>query len=84
LKEVYDFLKTGNNGNQDLWDWFEDNEKFQEYIKYRSEKAKNDDRIFRKQLHNYARTFASAKISLLRELGLVKNKRNDYTIVGEM
>ncbi len=83
LKEVYNHLKSGHNGNKDLWAWFEKNEKFRDYIKYRSEKARKDPKIFQKQLHNYARSFASAKISLLRELGVVRDKRNDYTILGE-
>src|SRR3989344_2372349 len=83
LKEIYDFLKAGHNGNNELWAWFEKNEKYRNYIKFRSEKANKDPKIFQKQLHNYARSFASAKISLLRELGIVKDKRNDYTILGE-
>ena len=84
LKEVYEFLKAGNNGNSDLWKWFENNEEYKDYIKRRSKKASNDEKAFQRQLHNYARSFASAKISLLRELGLVKDKRNDYTIIGEL
>jgi len=82
LKEVYNFLKDGNNGNQDLWSWFENNQKFKKYILSRSGRARNDEKIFKKQVHNYARSFASAKVSLLRELGVVKDKRNDYTIIG--
>lgn len=84
LKEVYNFLKDGNNGNSDLWTQFENNDKFQSYIKQRSKRAKTDPRVFQKQLSNYARSFASAKISLLRELGVVRDKRNDYTIIGEL
>src|SRR3989338_4335581 len=84
LRQVYDFLKSGKNGNKDLWKWFEDNKKFCDYIHERSERAQKDPKIFKQQIHNYARTFASAKISLLRELGVVKNKRNDYTIVGDL
>jgi len=84
LKEVYDFLKKGRNGNKDLWIWFEENEKFRDYILKRSKKARNDPKIFDKQLHNYARTFASAKVSLLRELGVVRNKRNDYSILEDL
>lgn len=83
LKGIYDFLKVGNNGNKDLWAWFENNEKFKKYILSRSERARNDDKKFKKQLYNYARSFASAKVSLLRELGVVKDKRNDYSIIGE-
>jgi len=84
LKQVYDFLKSGKNGNKDLWKWFETNKKFCDYIYERSERAQKDSKILKQQIHNYARTFASAKISLLRELGLVKDKRSDYTITGEI
>lgn len=84
LKDVYEFLNSGHNGNKDLWGWFEENKVFRDYIKKRSIRAKSDKKIFEQQLKNYARTFASAKISLLRELGVVKDKRNDYTIVGEL
>ncbi len=84
LKEVYDFLKAGNNGKQDLWDWFENNKKYTDYIKRTSIRGKDNPELLKKQISNYARTFASAKVSLLRELGVVKNKRNDYTIVGEL
>lgn len=82
LKEVYLFLKDGNNGNKDLWNWFVKNNKFQSYIEQRS-KSKDNPELFEKQIWNYARSFSSAKISLLREFGVVKNKRNDYTILGE-
>jgi len=84
LKEVYDFLKEGHNGKDDLWGWFENNQKFRDYILGRIKKLKKDPKIFQKQLHNYARTFAAAKVSLLRELGVVKNKRNDYTIISNL
>lgn len=84
LKEVYNFLKEGNNGNNDLINWFEHNKKFLDYIKERSQRAKKNPEILAKQIHNYARTFASAKVSLLREMGVVKDKRNDYTIIGNL
>ena len=84
LKEVYDFLKKGNNGNSDLWSWFENNKDFQDYIKQRSVRARENPKVFDKQLKNYARSFASAKVSLLREMGVVRNKRNDYTILGDL
>lgn len=84
LKKVYDFLKQGHNGKNDLWSWFESNKQYQDYIKQRSRKARESHKIFQKQLSNYARSFASSKVSLLRELGVVKNKRNNYAIVGEL
>tara|TARA_Y100000310_G_scaffold344459_1_gene457339 strand:- start:5059 stop:6045 length:987 start_codon:yes stop_codon:yes gene_type:complete len=84
LKEVYHFLKEDHNGKQDLWEWFENNKRFLNYISQRSKRARNNPKLFKQQVYNYARTFAAAKISLLRELGVVNNKRNDYTIVGEL
>jgi ribosomal protein L37E len=84
LKEVYLLLKSGKNGNKDLWNWFGNNKKFQDYIKNRSERARDDEKIFKQQLTNYSRTFSSSKISLLREMGIVRNKRNDYTLIGEL
>ena len=84
LKEVYDFLKLGNNGNKDLWRWFVNNQRFRNYIPNRSKKAKEDAEVFERQMKNYSRSFSSAKISLLRELGVIKNKRNDYTIEGRL
>lgn len=83
LKEIYEFLKKGNNGNRDLWNWFENKEMYQDYIRRTSKRARYSEEAYRRQLRNYAKTFASSKVSLLRELNLVKNKRNDYTIVGE-
>ena len=60
------------------------NPKFKKYILSRSERARVDDKKYKKQVYNYARSFASAKVSLLREFGVVKNKRNDYTMTGDL
>ena len=83
LKEVYLFIKEGNNGKNDLWEWFMKYEPFVEYIKKWSSKSSNQTN-FNKQLKNLAITFSSSKVSLLRELGIMKDKRNDYTILGEL
>ncbi|MBM3232389.1 hypothetical protein FJZ21_03375 [Candidatus Pacearchaeota archaeon] len=83
LKEIVYFIKKGNNGNKDLWEWFKGRDSFVSYVKSWSDK-KDDSKAFEKQLHNLAQTFSSGKISLLRELGIIKNKRNDYTIIGEI
>jgi ribosomal protein L37E len=81
LKQVYEFIKEGHNGNEDLWAWFRSNPVFISYVKKWSRKA-DDDTAFKKQLENLAPTFAASKVALLRELGVIKNKRNDYTIIG--
>lgn len=83
LKEVYSFIKQGHNGKQDLWNWFSKNPKFRSYIKSWSAKSDNS-KEFEKQIMNLAVTFSAGKVSLLRELGLIKNKRNDYTVIGEL
>lgn len=83
LLKVYSFLKSGKNGNSDLCNWFKSDETFVEYVKSTSRNP-NDDKAFRKKLINLSQTFGSGKISLLREFGVIKNKRNDYTLVGEL
>ncbi len=82
LNAVYKFIKSGNNGKDELWDWFKHYPPFVTYVKDWSRKTK-DPVEFKKQISNLAPTFASAKIALLRELGVIRNKRNDYTIIGE-
>lgn len=83
LKEIFLFLKKGNNGNVDLWNWFKSNDSFVSYLKVWSSKKENP-KSFNKQIEKLAQTFSIGKISLLREMGVIKNKRNDYTIIGEL
>jgi hypothetical protein len=82
LSQVHSFIKKGNNG-KDLWKWFKENENFIRYLKSWSKK-KSNAKEFQKQIANLSQTFASGKISLLRELGLISNRRNDYSIIGEL
>ena len=83
LLAVFRFIKSGHNGKDDLWNWFKNNTNFVEYVKDWSRKA-NDPIAFTKQINNLAPMFASAKLALLREIGVIKNKRNDYTVIGEI
>ena len=83
LNEIVSFIKQGNNGNVDLLGWFEQNPSFISYLEGWSSK-KDNPKIFEKQIYRLAQTFSVGKISLLREMGIIKNKRNDYTIIGEM
>jgi len=83
LYEVYQFIKKGHNGKNDLWGWFRKNTKFINYLKDWSSKSDNP-KEFEKQISNLAQTFSASKISLLRELGVVKNKRNNYGVIGDL
>jgi len=83
LKNVFEFIKEGHNGKDELWDWFTKNKSFVDYVKGWSRKA-DDAESFDKQIKNLAPTFAAGKLALLRELEVIKNKRNDYSIIGKL
>lgn len=83
LKDVFDFLKQGHNGKEELWSWFENDQRFMNYVKSWSRKG-NMPSEFKRQVENLARTFSASKIALLRELAIVRNKRGDYTIINEL
>ncbi len=82
LREIDRFIqKQKNPSAKNVREWFMVNLEFIRYVREWS--SKNDDeKAFNKQLANLAQTFSSGKISLLRELGVIKNKRNDYTLIG--
>ena len=82
LREVYEFLSRGKCSYEDLCKWFRSQKRFVEYVKGKSKMTTNT--FLGKQLENYSQSFASSKISLLRELGVIKNKRNDYTVLGAL
>jgi hypothetical protein len=78
LKAVFQELKKNNTN---ISGWLEHSESFRTYVKSWSRK-KEDTAEFAKQMRTVAIMFAQSKIALLREMGLVKNQRNDYTIIG--
>lgn len=80
LKRTFDELKKGNTN---LSAWLEKDEHFINYVKSRSTKKK-DPRELKKQIANVATMFAQSKIALLRELGVISDKRNDYTVIGKL
>jgi hypothetical protein len=85
LKDVYTFLSEGHNGKDDLWKWFSNNNKFVDYIKSWSRKAqRGDEQALNEQIDTLSTSFASSKVALLRELGVILNRRNDYSLIGEL
>lgn len=82
LRDILEFLKQGHNGKEELWSWFENDQRFMNYVKSWSRKS-NTPKKLKKQVENLARTFSASKIALLRELRLILNKRGDYTIINE-
>jgi ribosomal protein L37E len=82
LKEIVSFMKKGKTG-KDLEKWFSENGKFRDYLKTWSAKSDNEEK-FEKQVRNLAVTFSASKISLLRELGIIKNERNNFKVIGDI
>ncbi|MBN2331383.1 MAG: hypothetical protein JXC85_06215 [Candidatus Aenigmarchaeota archaeon] len=81
LKKVFEFLSSGHDGKEDLRSWFRNNSAFLNYIKKSSSKS---GEALNNQLDNLSITFAASKLALLREFGLVSNKRGDYSIIGDL
>lgn len=82
LNDVYNFLKEGNNGKDDLWNWFKSKKSFINYVRTSSRKS-NDEKAFSSQIDNLTSTLGTSKLALLRELSVIKNKRDDYTIISQ-
>jgi len=80
LTKIFEQIKQGNTN---VAAWLEESESFNDYLKSWSSKQENP-KEFKKQLWNVAVMFAQSKIALLRELGMVKNRRNDYTIMRNL
>jgi len=83
LKEFVSFLKSSGHGYDDLLEWFSSNKRMLDYLKTWSRK-KDDPDAFRAQVENVAAVFVTGKVALLRELGVISSKRNDYTVISEL
>jgi hypothetical protein len=85
LKDIYTFLSEGHNGKDELWTWFSSNKNFIDYIKTWSRKTDiGDENALQSQIGNLSMSFSTSKVALLRELGTISNKRNNYKIIGEL
>jgi ribosomal protein L37E len=82
LKEIVSFMKKGKTG-KDLEKWFAKEKKFESYLRSWSAKT-NNAKEFEEQISSLATTFSASKISLLRELGIIKNERNKFDVIGEL
>jgi hypothetical protein len=83
LREVYQFLKEGHDGKNDLRKWFLTNTRFNRFADTWSKQENMDETTRLKQMTNLAASISGSKIALLRELGLISNRRNDYRIMGD-
>jgi len=80
LEDLTRFLASAEKRFEDIANWFKRNENFVDWLRTGS-RYQHDSAAFSRQLDNVARTFASGKIALLRELGLISTSRATYHVV---
>lgn len=83
LKSLTEFLAGAKKEFEDIVDWFKNNQSFVEWLKDGS-RYEDDPKAFSRQLDNVSRTFASGKIALLRELGILSTARATYKVLRPM
>lgn len=90
LQEFLDYLveksKVKSVTHIEVVSWFANNPKIIDYLYSNSRAKKNnlskDSDFFKKQLSGVASAFASGKVAILRELRVINDKRNDYSVIG--
>jgi len=75
LKDFAVFLKKKPTKSEELRNWFLAYAPFKQFVA----KNPNEDRA-----KNLAATLAGSKLALLRELGIVNDARNDYSVVRDL
>jgi hypothetical protein len=80
LKGLTQFLADSERQFEDIVDWFKNKKDFVEWLRDGS-RHEDDPKAFSRQLDNVARTFASGKVALLRELGVVSGARATYKVL---
>lgn len=78
LKKVIESIKKGGG---DFRDYLIADEEFRKYVKkWSGKQGKELDNLVSKMTN----TLASSKIALLREMGIVSNKRGNYSLIGDL
>lgn len=80
LLGLTEFLANSKREFGDIVDWFSRKENFIKWLRETS-RYRDDPKAFSRQLDNVARTFASGKIALLRELGILSTARATYRVL---
>lgn len=83
LKGLAHFLASADKRFADIMNWFKSNQKFVDWLRTGS-RYKDDPKAFSQQLHNVARTFATGKIALLRELRVLTASRAKYHVLRSL
>ncbi|MBI2133629.1 hypothetical protein HYU11_03020 [Candidatus Woesearchaeota archaeon] len=85
LNDFHKFLSRHKRNKDEIYAWFEQYKPFLDSINVWSRKAKiGNQNQFQAQIKNLSATFGSSKIALLRELGAITDKRDDYSVIGDL
>jgi len=83
LKGLTEFLADSERQFEDIVDWFKNKKDFVEWLREGS-RHKDDPKAFSRQLDNVATTYASGKVALLRELGILSTSRATYKVLSSL
>lgn len=81
LKGLTEFLADSERQFKDIVDWFKNKKDFVEWLREGS-RYEDNPKAFSRQLDNVATTYASGKIALLRELGILSTSRATYKVLS--
>jgi len=81
LERLTHFLNGSERKFRDIVDWFKGNEDFVNWLRVGS-RYRDIPKAFSRQLDNVATTYASGKVALLRELGIVSGSRATYRVLS--
>lgn len=77
------FLSERERSFRDIVSYFEENEKFKSWV-LKGSRHRDSPKAFARQMRNISTTFASGKIALLRELGIVSPARATYKVISQL
>lgn len=83
LRDLTHFLAKGEPQFERIAGWFKENQSFVDWLRSGS-RHRDNPKAFLRQLQNVSRTFASGKIALLRELGVVSSARATYNVLQNL
>ena len=81
LERLTRFLNGSERKFREIVDWFKGNEDFVNWLRVGS-RYKDNPKAFSRQLDNVATTYASGKVALLRELGILSDSRATYKVLS--
>lgn len=80
LKNLTDFISTKKRNFAELTEWLKKKDEFKNWLR-KGSRYEHDPKAFEKQLENVSRTMITGKIGLLRELGVLGDKRGEYKLL---